>query len=172
MHKTIDNLEDAKIHAINCEIEVESWTQEELDQWENEQKAARDKAAAKDAAREKEKRKRGADAQRQEGNKRIAAIPRTPPTGGPPSSSTGYELEQRHAQGNMIMMPQYHLPPEVTLSRELCHTILENIDRGKAALEMARQTAEGAANCFRAEIERVNGVEQRIRTALGSMRFG
>ena len=79
----------------------------------------------------------------------------------------GRIIPSLEAQGNILVMPEYDLPPEVTLSREMCHAVLENIDRTKAALEMARQTAEGAANCFRAEIVRVTGVEQRIRMHLG-----
>ena len=172
LHKSIATMAEAQLKASSCEIEVESWTQEEVDEWEREQNAAMEK-------KEKEKRKWdwGADTQRQEGTKRVATSAVAPPGGGTPvgstssgaggGSSTGHELQRRQAQGTILVMPEYDLPPEITLSREICQAVLENIDRTKAALDMACQTAEGAANVFRAEIVRVTGVEQRIRTHLG-----
>ena len=47
LHKAVTTMAEAKQHAMRCEIEVETWTKEEVEEWEREKNAAMDKASAK-----------------------------------------------------------------------------------------------------------------------------
>ena len=63
-------------------------------------------------------------------------------------------------------IPRVQMPAEVVVTRDMAQAIIDSLERMKAALGMAEQTAEGAMLAFRQERLRAAELEQRLKDAL------